>query len=35
MIWSMYKDNNNNLLFFGMAEGGVYNFNGKSFDKIF
>jgi hypothetical protein len=34
MIWTIYKDNSNNLLF-GMAEGGVYKFNGKSFDKIF
>ena len=32
MIWTIYKDKNNNLLF-GMAEGGVYIFNGKSFDK--
>jgi hypothetical protein len=29
----MYKDNSNNLLL--MAEGGVYKFNGKSFDKTF
>ncbi len=31
MIWSIY---NNNLLF-GMADGGIYKFNGKSFDKMF
>ena len=34
MIRSIYKDQNNHLLF-GMAEGGVYIFNGKSFDKVF
>lgn len=34
MIWTIYKDNNYNLLF-GMAEGGVYKFNGKSFEKQF
>ncbi|WP_167619256.1 ligand-binding sensor domain-containing protein [Maribellus sediminis] len=34
MIWSIYTDNDNNLLL-GMAEGGVYRFNGKSFDKRF
>lgn len=34
MIWTIYKDANNNLLF-GMAAGGVYKFNGKSFDKLF
>ncbi len=34
MIWSIYNDNDNNLLF-GMAGGGVYTFNGKSFDKTF
>lgn len=34
MIWTIYKDNKNNLLF-GMAEGGVYTFNGKTFDKLF
>jgi hypothetical protein len=33
MIWSMYKKTI--IICFGMAEGGVYNFNGKSFDKIF
>lgn len=33
-IWTIYKDNNNNLLF-GIAEGGVYKFNGKTFDKQF
>ena len=32
MIWSIYSDNDNNLLF-EMAEGGVYTFNGKSFDN--
>lgn len=34
MIWTIYKDNKNNLLF-GMAEGRVYKFNGKTFDKQF
>lgn len=34
MIWTIYKDNNNNLLF-GMAAGGVYQFNGNSFDRRF
>ncbi len=34
MIWTIYKDHKNNLLF-GMAEGSVYTFNGKTFDKLF
>lgn len=34
MIWSIYKDQNKNLLF-GMAEGCVYKFNGKTFNKQF
>ena len=34
MVWTIYKDNNNNLLF-GMENGGIYKFNGKSFEKIF
>jgi ligand-binding sensor domain-containing protein len=34
MIWTIYKDNSNHLLF-GMANGGVYKFNGISFDKRF
>lgn len=34
MIWSIYEDQNKNLLF-GMAEGSVYKFNGKTFDKQF
>ena len=34
MIWNIYEDQNKNLLF-GMAEGGVYKFNGKTFDKQF
>lgn len=34
MIWEIYEDNNGNLLF-AMAEGGVYLFNGKAFDKWF
>ncbi len=34
MIWTIYKDKSNNLLF-GMADGGVYKFNEKSFDKTF
>jgi len=33
-IWSIYKDNNIDFLF-GMADGGVYKFNGKSFDRKF
>ena len=34
MIWNIYNDNNDNLLF-GMADVGIYNFNGNSFDKKF
>jgi hypothetical protein len=34
MIWTIYKDNNNCLLF-GMAEGNIYKFNGKTFEKQF
>jgi len=34
MVWTIYRDTNNHLLF-GMADGGVYTFNGKSFDKTF
>lgn len=34
MIWTIYRDNSNHLLF-GMANGNVYVFNGKSFDKRF
>ena len=34
MIWTIYKDNNNNLLF-GMADGNIFKFNGKSFEKYF
>jgi len=35
MIWSIYKDHNNNHLLFGMAEGGVYKFVGKTFERQF
>lgn len=34
MIWTIYKDNKNNLLF-GLEDGSVYTFNGKTFDKHF
>jgi ligand-binding sensor domain-containing protein len=34
MIWTIYKDNQNNLLF-GVANGGVFVFNGKSFERRF
>jgi len=34
MIWSIYNDNSNNLLF-GMADGEVYTFTGESFEKMF
>lgn len=34
MIWDIYEDQNKNLLF-AMADGGVYQFKGESFDKIF
>ena len=34
MIWTIYKDNNKNLLF-GMAEGNVFKFNGRTFEKQF
>lgn len=34
MIWTIYKDNKNNLLF-GMADGKVLKFNGKNFEKQF
>jgi len=32
MIWDIFQDNNGDLLF-AMESGGVYQFNGKSFDK--
>lgn len=34
MSWDIYLDKNKSLLF-GMADGGVYEFNGTSFDKRF
>ena len=34
MIWEIFEDNNKNLLF-AMGNGGIYKFNGKSFDKTF
>lgn len=34
MIWTIYKDNKNNLLF-GLANGNIFKFNGKSFEKQF
>lgn len=34
MIWAIYKDNNNNLLL-GMADGNIFKFNGKTFEKQF
>ena len=34
MIWDIHKDQNNNLLF-AMADGGIYEFDGKSFYKKF
>ncbi len=34
MIWCIYKDQQDHLLF-GMAAGGVYQFNGKSFSRKF
>lgn len=34
MIWTIYKDKNNNLLF-GIADGNIYKFNGKTFEKQF
>lgn len=34
MIYDIYEDKNKNLLF-GMAAGGVYKFNGQSFDRHF
>lgn len=34
MIWTIYKDNKNNLLF-GMADGNIYKFNGNAFEKQF
>lgn len=34
MIWNIYKDNLNNLLF-GMADGNIFKFNGKAFEKQF
>ncbi|WP_206366881.1 two-component regulator propeller domain-containing protein [Sphingobacterium sp. SGL-16] len=34
MIWTIYKDNQNNLLF-GMADGNIFKFNGKTFEKQF
>ena len=32
MIWTIYKDKQNNLLF-GMADGTIFKFNGKAFEK--
>lgn len=34
MIWTIYKDNNNSLLF-GLADGNIFKFNGKTFEKQF
>lgn len=34
MIWTIYKDSKNNLLF-GMADGSIFKFNGKGFEKQF
>lgn len=34
MIWTIYKDNKNNLLF-GMEDGDIFKFNGKGFEKQF
>ena len=34
MIWNIYVDYDKNLLF-SMADGGVCQFNGKSFYKMF
>lgn len=34
MIWTIYKDNKNNLLF-GMQDGNIFKFNGKAFEKEF
>lgn len=34
MIWTIYKDNKDNLLF-GMADGNIFKFNGKAFEKQF
>ncbi len=33
MIWNIYEDKNEDLLFV-MADGGVYKFNGNTFDRI-
>lgn len=34
MIWTIYQDKEHNLLF-GMADGSIYRFNGKTFEKRF
>jgi hypothetical protein len=34
MIWTIYKDNKNNLLF-GIADGNIFRFNGNTFEKQF
>jgi len=34
MIWTIYKDNNNSMLF-GMADGTIFKFKGKVFEKQF
>lgn len=34
MIWTIYKDNNNSLLF-GLADGNIFKFDGKAFEKQF
>ena len=34
-IWTIYKTKNGELLFAGETPGGVYRFNGNSFERIF
>ncbi|WP_421764924.1 ligand-binding sensor domain-containing protein [Ekhidna sp.] len=34
-IWKIHKTKNGNLLFLGESPGAVYQFNGKSFDRVF
>src|SRR5690606_26558730 len=34
MVWSIYSDRKNDILV-GIAEGGVYKFNGENFEKVF
>jgi hypothetical protein len=34
LVWTIYRDRQYRL-WFGLGDGGVYRFNGKSFDKVY